>query len=234
MDISTLKSRLETVINASIVFIDIFEKIASSFESQYNSELNSDIQYSSKSTVNRIDDSLFTQSAAGGKLFQNTKHILQSPNVGLAEIEPDYEVISILGIIIATIFLAIIGYTVLKKRKSLHENKILLPEIITEVNVTKMTLAMIEESLELLGTSKKKEAHEKLSHAIRYYYSNKIGVGNELNSSELIQLLKKQKLPHSKKIKNWLEFCGMVEFAKHDVNQTKFYNIISSFRKELK
>ena len=213
---------------------NIFEKIASSFESEYNSELNSDIQYSSKSTVNRIDDSLFTQSAAGGKLFQNTKHILQSPNVGLAEIEPDYEVISILGIIIATIFLAIIGYTVLKKRKSLHENEILLPEIITEVNVTKMTLAMIEESLELLGTSKKKEAHEKLSHAIRYYYSNKIGVGNELNSSELIQLLKKQKLPHSKKIKNWLEFCGMVEFAKHDVNQTKFYNIISSFRKELK
>ena len=35
---------------------NIFEKIASSFESEYNSELNSDIQYSSKSTVNRIDD----------------------------------------------------------------------------------------------------------------------------------------------------------------------------------
>jgi hypothetical protein len=46
--------------------------------------------------------------------------------------------------------------------------------------------------------------------------------------------LKRQKITHSRKIKNWLEFCGMVEFAKHDVNETKFHDIISSFRRELK
>ena len=85
----------------------------------------------------------------------------------------------------------------------------------------------------MLGEDRKKEAHEKLSQAIRYYYSNKIGKGVELNSSELIQLLKAHKSTHSRKIKNWLEFCGMVEFAKHDVDETKFHNIISSFRREL-
>ena len=139
-----------------------------------------------------------------------------------------------MGIIIATVFLAIMGYMVLNRKRSLHEKQVLLPEVIPVVNVTQTTLDMVEESLKLLGEGMKKEAHEKLSHAIRYYYSNKIGIESELNSSELIQLLKKQKLTHSRKIKRWLEFCGMVEFAKHDVNESKFHNIISSFKRELK
>ena len=196
---------------------------------------NAAIQYSSKATVNRISDSMFSESIGGGDIFQNTKHIIQSPDVSItSELEPDYELISILGIIITTIFLAIMGYTILKKRLLLHENQVLLPEIIPEVNVIQITLDMVEESLKLLRGSKKKEAHEKLSQAIRYYYSNKIGSGSELNSSELIHLMKKRKLTHSRKIKNWLEFCGMVEFAKHDINEIKFHNIISSFKRELK
>jgi len=182
-----------------------------------------------------MDDSLFSESIGGGDIFQNTKHIIQSPDIGITtELEPDYQLASIMGIIIATVFLAIMGYLGLKKKRSLHEKQVLLPEIIPAVNVTQITLDMVEESLELLEESRKKEAHEKLSQAIRYYYSNKIGKGTELNSSELIQLLKRQKITHSRKIKNWLEFCGMVEFAKHDVNETKFHDIISSFRRELK
>ncbi len=198
-------------------------------------ELQESPQDISKITVNRMDDSLFSESIRGGDIFQNTKHILQSPDMGIpTELEPDYELMSIMGIIIATIFLAIMGYVILKNRRSLHEKQGILPEIIPTENVTQITLDMIVESLKLLGESRKKEAHEKLSQAIRYYYSNKIGTGSELDSSELIQLLKKQKLTHSRKIKNWLEFCGMVEFAKHDVNETKFHNIVSSFRRELK
>ena len=208
---------------------DLNQEIFTSLESP------SSLQDISKVTVNRIDDSLFSESISGGNIFQNTKHVLQSPDVGIpTELEPDYELISIMGIIIATIFLAIMGYMILKRKRSLHEKQILLPEITPVVNVTQTTLDMVEQSLKLLGEGMKKEAHEKLSHAIRYYYSNKIGIGSELNSSELIQLLKKQKLTHSRKIKRWLEFCGMVEFAKHDVNESKFHNIISSFKRELK
>ena len=208
---------------------DINQEMFTSLELQ---ESQRDI---SKITVNRMDDSLFSESIGGGDIFQNTKHILQSPDVGITtELEPDYELVSILGIIVTTIFLAIMGYVIFKKRRSLREEQVILPEIIPTGNLTQITLDMIEESLKLLGESREKEAHEKLSQAIRYYYSNKIGTGSELDSSELIQLLKKQKLTHSRKIKNWLEFCGMVEFAKHDVNETKFHNIISSFRRELK
>ena len=126
------------------------------------------------------------------------------------------------------------GYVVIKKKRSLHEKQVLLPEGIPEVNLTQITLDMIDKSLKLLGENRKKEAYEKLSQAIRYYYSNKLGIGSELNSSELIQLMKRQKLTHTRKIKNWLELCGMVEFAKHDVSETKFHNIISSFKRELK
>ena len=181
----------------------------------------------SKITVNRMDNSLFSESIGGGNIFQNTKHILQSPDVGIpTELEPDYEFVSIIGIIIATIFLAIMGYVVIKKKRSLHEKQVLLPEGIPEVNLTQITLDMIDKSLKLLGENRKKEAYEKLSQAIRYNYSNKLGIGSELNSSELIQLMKRQKLTHTRKIKNWLELCGMVEFAKHDVSETKFHNII--------
>ena len=188
----------------------------------------------SKITVNRIDDSLFSESIGGGDIFQNTKHILQSPDVGIpTDLEPDYQLASTIGIIIATIFLAIMGYMILKKKRTLQRKQVLLPKIIPQVNLTQITLDMVEDSLKLLGEDRKKEAHEKLSQAIRYYYSNKIGKGVELNSSELIQLLKAHELTHSRKIKNWLEFCGMVEFAKHDVDETKFHNIISSFRREL-
>jgi len=221
--------------------IEELEKHTATLQYHINQELftSLDLQESqqdiSKTTVNRMDDSLFSESVSGGNIFQNTKHIIQSPDVGIpAELEPDYQLASIMGIIIATVFLAIMGYLGLKKKRSLHEKQVLLPENIPEVNVTQITLDMIDESLKFLEENKKKEAHEKLSQAIRYYYSNKIGKGTELNSSELIQLLKRQKITHSRKIKNWLEFCGMVEFAKQDVNKTKFHDIISSFRRELK
>ena len=215
--------------HTTILRHDLNQEVVTTLESQ---ESQHDV---SKIIVNRMDDSLFSESVSGGDIFQNTKHIIQSTDVGItAELEPDYELVSIMGIIIATIFLAIMGYMILKKKRSLQEKQVLLPEIVPKVNVMQITLDMIDESLKLLEESRKKEAHEKLSQAIRYYYSNKIGIGSELDSSELIQLLKKQKLTHSRKIKNWLEFCGMVEFAKHDVNETKFHNIISSFKRELK
>ena len=80
----------------------------------------------SKITVNRMDNSLFSESIGGGNIFQNTKHIHQSPDVGIpTELEPDYEFVSIIGIIIATIFLAIMGYVVIKKKRSLHEKQVL-------------------------------------------------------------------------------------------------------------
>ena len=221
--------------------IEELEKHTATLQYHINQELftSLDLQESqqdiSKTTVNRMDDSLFSESVSGGDIFQNTRHIIQSPDIGIpAELEPDYQLASIMGIIIATVFLAIMGYLGLKKKRSLHEKQVLLPENIPEVNVTQITLDMIDESLKFLEENKKKEAHEKLSQAIRYYYSNKIGKGTELNSSELMQLLKRQKITHSRKIKNWLEFCGMVEFAKQDVNKTKFHDIISSFRRELK
>ena len=217
--------------------LEEIEKHTTTLKYDLNQEIFTSLelqQDASKINVNRMDDSLFSESIRGGDIFQNTKHILQSPDVDIpTELEPDYELVSMMGIIIATVFLAIMGYVILKKRRSLHEKQVLLPEIIPAVNVTQITLDMVGESLKLLGESREKEAHEKLSQAIRYYYSNKIGTGSELNSSELIQLLKKQKLTHSRKIKNWLEFCGMVEFAKHDVNETKFHDIISSFKREL-
>ena len=108
-----------------------------------------------------------------------------------------------------------------------------MPAIITEVDITGLTLEMITQSLKLLDDDKKKEAHEKLSQAIRYYYSNKIGIQKEVNSSELVQLLKDQKLIDSIKIKSWLEFCGLVEFAKQEVNNAEFHRIISLFKREL-
>ena len=205
---------------------NVIGQITSKFESNPGETTNKEI--------NRINDSLFADSIGGGDIFQNTKHIIQSPIVGVTtDLEPDYNIISILGIAITALSLAIVGYYIWKKRILLPPKKILLPAIITEVDITGLTLEMITQSLKLLDDDKKKEAHEKLSQAIRYYYSNKIGIQKEVNSSELVQLLKDQKLIDSIKIKSWLEFCGLVEFAKQEVNNAEFHRIISLFKREL-
>ena len=218
--------------------LDIITEIISTFESTMqverpleNIQTFEDMQ---RQEVTRIDNALFGESS-GENIYQNTRHILQSPPVNVVDDPlPEYDLISIMAIVTSTIFLAMMGYLVFKKKVIIPPLRILLPEKFTQVNVTQVTLSMIEESLELLGNNKKKAAHERLSQAIRYYYSNKLGIRKELNSSEVVESLRKQKLANAKKIGSWLEFCGMVEFAKQDVNDSKFRRIISSFKRDLK
>jgi len=86
---------------------------------------------------------------------------------------------------------------------------------------------MIEEAENLFRNDREKDAYEKISKAIRFYFSYKLDIKRELLNSELMNALKgKADADTCSKIKECLDLCGMVEFAKYKSNQNDFGKIV--------
>jgi HEPN domain-containing protein len=91
---------------------------------------------------------------------------------------------------------------------------------------------MIAEAEKLFKNKKEKDAYEKVSQAIRYYFSNKLGIKKEITNTDLLKLLKRKKSKDYKKIKTCLDLCALVEFAKYKANK-KYFNKIFSIAKNI-
>ena len=224
---------IEDIEKHSIAIQDnILDEMTTSFESEraQSPEL---VQRSPKQDIIRMDDSIF-ETNIENKFYQNTEFIsdVSFDQKDIAEFEDNLT--HIFAVIIAAVFLAIIGYVILKKKKENVKQIISITDSAQQVNVAEQTFVMIDKSIQLLDAGKKKEAHEKLSHAIRFYYSNKSGITKEIDTTELIQILKRQNLIEYDVIKSWLKFCSLVEFAKQDIHDIQFRNIISAFRGKIK
>ncbi len=86
---------------------------------------------------------------------------------------------------------------------------------------------MIEEAEDLFRNDRKKDAYEKVSKAIRFYFSYKLGIKRELLNSELMNALKgRADADTCSKVNECLDLCGMVEFAKYKTNQEDFDRIV--------
>ena len=90
---------------------------------------------------------------------------------------------------------------------------------------------MIQSSKNLFDDSMPKYAFEKFSQAIRYYYSNKLGINLDLTQSEMMYNLKKSDVSNYPQIQKWLQLCGQVEFVKHSSTQKEFIDSLETFRK---
>ena len=90
---------------------------------------------------------------------------------------------------------------------------------------------MIQSSKNLFDDSMPKYAFEKFSQAIRYYYSNKLGITLDLPQSEMMYNLKNSDVPNYNQIQKWLQLCGQVEFVKHRSTQKEFIDSLETFRK---
>jgi len=86
---------------------------------------------------------------------------------------------------------------------------------------------MIIEAEKLFKNRKEKDACEKVSQAIRYYFSSKFGIEKEITNMELLKILRKRKFKNYKELKNCLDLCALVEFAKYKANKEDFGRIIS-------
>jgi hypothetical protein len=167
--------------------------------------------------------------------FENTLHIRDSLQSNPFQIAPaqNFEEISLLLILPVFVALAVFGYLIHKK---LSERKPREPELLVskpQVNFRELTENMINNSQKLYEDNKRKEAYEVLSQAIRFYYSQNIGVYKEMTNFELLSILRESKPNVYDQVKDWLLLCGSVEYAKYVSSDDDFKNTLSKFSKEV-
>ena len=102
-----------------------------------------------------------------------------------------------------------------------------------QTDFRELTHDMLRKSSNLYENNKRKEAHEILSQAIRYYYSQNLGIYKETTNSELLSILRESKIPEYDKVKDWLLLCGSVEYARYKSNNDEFKSALSNFSKEV-
>ena len=123
----------------------------------------------------------------------------------------------------------IFGYLMYKKSVSKRPQEIIV--VTPSVDYVENTLEMIQSSKKLFDENMPKYAFEKFSQAIRYYYSNKLGINLDMTQNELMRNLKKSDVPNYLQIQKWLQLCGQVEFVKHHSTQKEFISALETFKK---
>ena len=97
------------------------------------------------------------------------------------------------------------------------------------ISYADLTREMLNEAKNLYDEELFKDAHEKLSQAIRFYYSNRHYNGTEMTNMDTLQLLRKQNIPDFDTILNYLNMCEMIEFAKNSTQRKNFFSAIEKF-----
>lgn len=222
----------------------IQEKMIESFSRQ-SSELFADImsgntlQSESEITVSvpsGESQSIFDNFKFEQPKFENTRHVRDSLQSGPIEIfQPSTEIVNNPWLILIPIFagLAILGYLMKRKLSQVDLEEPLLIPAAPQVNYKELTQDMLKNSLKLYNSNKQKQAHEVLSQAIRYYYSQDLKIFKDVTNFELIGYMRKENNSDYQKIRNWLLLCGSVEFAKYPSNGMAFKDALSEFSKTI-
>lgn len=98
-------------------------------------------------------------------------------------------------------------------------------------NYKKAAKQLLTKSKKLFEQKEYKDAYEKSSQAIRLFLNHKNKLTKETTNDEILQHLK-EKNEDTSKIKNILDLCSLVEFAKYKPNKNDF-NKITDFAEKL-
>ena len=179
---------------------------------------------------NPISSNLFDDFQFVNTKFENTKHVIDSIEKPQTSFELpknyDYNLMILIPIILGLIIFGYLSY-----RKSITKRQLSIATVTPSVNYVENTLEMIQSSKNLFDDSMPKYAFEKFSQAIRYYYSNKLGINLDLTQSEMMYNLRKSDVSNYPQIQKWLQLCGQVEFVKHSSTQKEFIDSLETFRK---
>ena len=180
--------------------------------------------------TNSISSNLFDDFQFVNTKFENTKHVIDSIEKPQTSFELpknyDYNLMILIPIILGLIIFGYLSY-----RKSITKRQLSIATVTPSVNYVENTLEMIQSSKNLFDDSMPKYAFEKFSQAIRYYYSNKLGINLDLTQSEMMYNLRKSDVSNYPQIQKWLQLCGQVEFVKHRSTQKEFIDSLETFRK---
>jgi len=210
----------------------IFNEIISGKQLQPDGTL-SDIEVAVSQPV-KDSRSIFDNFKFEKAKFENTRHVRDSLQSGYQQIIPSSEIIEnnpLLLIIPVFVGLAIFGY-LMKRKFSQHKHELPLLQLDKpQTDYRKLTHEMLVNSQRLYNTNQRKEAYEVLSQAIRYYYSQNLGIYKELTNFELLSNMRQSKSTEYDQVKNWLLLCGSVEYAKYKSNESDYVTAVSNFSK---
>lgn len=203
----------------------------------FDSVLSSDESHVIGIPVELFDESFdnqFENSKQSTVKFENTRHAIDLLNVDstLSTTSTSiFENYAILILIPAVIGLITIAYVFQKRSKP----QLLMP-VLSEIPTLSTTYQnhtkeILNSAVILFKENAKKEAFEKFSQAIRYYYSHKLEINMEMTTFEIISQLEKYKIDNFDDVQKWLMLCGMVEFTKYDTNKKEFNSAVSAFSK---
>ena len=212
---------------SSEMFADIMS--GNTLQSELQSESGVPVSSPSRETQSIFDNFRFEQPK-----FENTRHVrdsLQSDPLEMFEPTTDIENNPWLILIPISVGLAIFGYLMKRRlsQRTVEEPLMLVTQ--PQVNYKELTQTMLSNSLKLYNSNKQKQAHEALSQAIRYYYSQDLKIFKDVTNLELIGFMRKENNSDYQKIRSWLLLCGSVEFAKHPPNKIAFKDALSQFSK---
>ena len=180
--------------------------------------------------TNPVSSNLFDDFQFVNTKFENTRHVIDSiekPQTSFEFSENyDYNLMILIPIVLGLIIFGYFSY-----RKSITKQQLSIATVTPSVNYVENTLEMIQSSKNLFDDRMPKYAFEKFSQAIRYYYSNKLGINLDLTQSEMMHNLKKSDMSNYLQIQKWLQLCGQVEFVKHRSTQKEFIDSLETFRK---
>lgn len=212
---------------SSEMFADIMS--GNTLQSELQSESEVPVSVPSGESQSIFDNFKFEQPK-----FENTRHVRDSLQSGPIEIfQPSTDIVNNPWLILIPIFvgLAIFGYLMKRKLSQKTMEEPLLIPTQPQVNYKELTQDMLNNSLKLYNSQKQKQAHEVLSQAIRYYYSQDLKIFKDVTNFELIDFMRKENNSDYPKIRNWLLLCGSVEFAKYPSNEMAFKDALSEFSK---
>ena len=203
--------------------LDIFNSVLSDDGSSFRPSF--DLQ-------NNNFDSSFENSMSGIVKFENTQHAIDLLNMSPQNPVLKSDNYAILILIPIVVGLAIIAYLFQKKTKT----RLIVPVlniIPPSADYHTHTKEMLESAMILFQKNSQKEAFEKFSQTIRYYYSHKLKINMEMTTFEIISQLKKHDIENFDDVQKWLMLCGRVEFTKYDANKKEFSTALSAFSKLL-
>ena len=201
--------------------LDIFNSVLSDDGSSLRSSF--DLQ-------NDNFDTSFENSMSGIVKFENTQHAIDLLN--MSPQNPVLKSDNYAILIPIVVGLAIIAYLFQKKTKT----RLIVPIlniIPPSADYRTHTKEMLDSAMILFQKNSQKEAFEKFSQAIRYYYSHKLKINMEMTTFEIISQLKKHDIENFDDVQKWLMLCGRVEFTKYDANKKEFSTALSAFSKSL-
>ena len=164
--------------------------------------------------------------ANAGRLFNDWKATSSSPD---AELETN-----LLWIVPFIIGVIAVGILISKKQSKTKLKPVTKIPIVVKndsytISYGDLTREMLNEAKNLYDEELFKDAHEKLSQAIRFYYSHRLYNGTEMTNMDTLQLLRKQNIPEFDSILNYLNMCEMIEFAKNPTQRKNFFSAIEKF-----